>query len=267
MGKKRLRKLNLVDFILLGTVLVIIGLALLPGGLNRLFPDPNNAQPGVASSKNTPYFPADRGKSSAEILKTAPQTDLVKALRNLPEGPWEHRLKYQRDQYGQRWADEDGNGCDTRNDILARDLQNVKTKSGGCVVLSGSFTEPYTGDFITFRRGEKTSAAVQIDHVVALSNAWKTGAQSWDRRRRQRFANDPLNLLAVDGPSNKAKGDADAAYWLPANRGFHCQYVALQVAIKQKWKLWVTPEEKKTMAQVASVCPQQSLPTGGIPTN
>lgn len=207
-----------------------------------------------------PYFPGDQDKSADELLDSTDQTPLVQAISQLATGEWDLRTKYSRDQFGQRWADVDHNGCDTRNDILARDLSNVQLKSGSCVVLSGQFTEPYTGTFITFQRGQNTSSKVQIDHVVALSNAWKTGAQSWDTTRRQLFANDPLNLLAVDGPANQNKSDQDAASWLPSNPGFQCQYVALQVAVKLKWQLWVTEAEKRTMAQVAALCPDQTLP-------
>lgn len=204
------------------------------------------------------------GKSADQILSESVQTDLVKAVASLPEGEWESASPYQRSQFGIRWADVDRNGCDTRNDILRRDLSQVQTKAGShdCVVLSGEFTEPYTGRFQRFRKGADTSSKIQIDHVVALSNAWKTGASRWDAKAREQFANDPLNLLAVDGPANQDKQDKDAASWLPPNKGFHCQYVALQTAIKQKWQLWVTPEEKRAMAAVAASCPAQPLPAG-----
>ena len=217
------------------------------------------------SAKGAPKMTLpDWGKSADQILSESVQTDLVKAVASLPETQWESIAPYQRSQFGIRWADVDRNGCDTRNDILRRDLSKVQTKAGthGCVVLSGEFIEPYTGRFQQFRKGADTSSKIQIDHVVALSNAWKTGASRWDTKTREQFANDPLNLLAVDGPANQEKEDKDAASWLPPNQGFHCQYVALQTAIKQKWKLGVTPEEKRVMATVAASCPTQPVPTG-----
>jgi len=131
---------------------------------------------------------------------------------------------YSRAQFGQAWADVDRNGCDTRNDILARDLQNVTFKPGtrNCVVLTGDYVEPYTSRHVFFARSQNGPPAVEIDHVVALGNARQTGAQQMDPDTRLRYANDPLVLLAVDGPANQQKGDGDAATWLPANKGFRC---------------------------------------------
>jgi len=170
---------------------------------------------------------------------------------------------YSRAQFGQAWADVDRNGCDTRNDILARDLQNVVVKPGthNCVVLTGDYVEPYTGEHVFFQRGSSTSSAVEIDHVVALGNAWQTGAQLMEAGSRLRYANDPLVLLAVDGPANQQKGDGDAATWLPANKSFRCLYVARQVAIKAKYHLWLTPPEKDAMVRVLGACPEQQLPS------
>jgi len=123
----------------------------------------------------------------------------------------------------------------------------VKPGTHNCVVLTGDYLEPYTGAHVFFIRGQGTSAAVEIDHVVALSNAWQTGAQQMDPGTRLRYANDPLVLLAVDGPANQQKGDGDAATWLPANKSFRCSYVARQIAIKAKYHLWLTPPEKDAM--------------------
>lgn len=125
--------------------------------------------------------------------------------------------------------------------------------------MSGVLDDPYTGMTIQFSRQQ--SSAVQIDHVVALSDAWQKGAQQLEREARVQFANDPLNLLAVDGPANQQKGDGDAATWLPENSSFRCEYIARQVSIKQKYTLWVTKAEKQAMAQILSGCPGQVLPT------
>ncbi|UOY01912.1 HNH endonuclease family protein [Blastococcus sp. PRF04-17] len=130
------------------------------------------------------------------------------------------RTGYDRGNFGSGWVDTDRNGCDTRNDILARDLTGETFKPGtrDCVVLTGSLADPYSARTIGFQRGQDTSDDVQIDHVVALSDAWQKGAQGLDAGRRIAFANDPLNLLAVDGPLNMQKGDGDAASWLPRTR-------------------------------------------------
>lgn len=169
---------------------------------------------------------------------------------------------YARDQFGQRWADVNRNGCDTRNDILKRDLSSVvfKAKTNNCVVLSGTLIDPYSGKTINFVRGNITSMAVQIDHVVALSNAWQTGAFKLSIETRTQFANDPLNLLAVDGPLNEQKGDGDAATWLPPLKSFRCKYVARQIAVKAKYGLWITPPEKSAMKSILAKCPKEILP-------
>lgn len=174
---------------------------------------------------------------------------------------------YDRHLFGSGWVDTDRNGCDTRNDVLARDLAGETFKPGtrDCVVLTGTLADPYSGTTIAFVRGQDTSNAVQIDHVVALSDAWQKGAQGWDESRRVAFANDGLNLLAVDGPLNMQKGDGDTATWLPPNRGFRCQYVARQVAVKVGYGLWVTQAERDAMVRVLSDCPQEPLPAGGAP--
>ncbi len=189
-------------------------------------------------------------------------------LETLPVKGRAPKTGYSRDQFGAAWADVDHNGCDTRNDILARDLVHTAVKPGtrGCVIASGVLDDPYTGRVIDFRRGERTSAAVQIDHVVALSDAWQTGAQRLSASQREQLANDPLNLLAVDGPSNQQKSDADAATWLPANKAFRCQYVARQVAVKTRYALWVTRGEHDAIARVLAGCRDQRLPTASAPT-
>ena len=163
---------------------------------------------------------------------------------------------YTREQFGQRWADVNRNGCDTRNDILQRDLSKIVYKTGtrNCVVLTGTLLDPYSGKVINFVRGNVTSLAVQIDHVVALSNAWQTGAFKLSIEKRTEFANDPLNLLAVDGPLNEQKSDGDAATWLPPLKSFRCAYVSRQIAVKAKYGLWVTAPEKAAMLNILSKC-------------
>lgn len=169
---------------------------------------------------------------------------------------------YERENFGSAWADVDGNGCDTRNDILARDLTDLtySTRDKACEVRTGTFADPYTGETISFVRGNKTSSAVQIDHVIPLMDAWRKGAQSWDDETRLRFANDPLNLLASDGSANQSKGARDASAWLPPNHAFRCTYIARQIAVKAEYELWVTPSEHEAMATVLDRCPSEPLP-------
>nr|BFE87888.1 hypothetical protein GCM10020093_104890 [Planobispora longispora] len=173
------------------------------------------------------------GKSASEALKD---------LEKLPVKGRAPKTGFDRDEFGPSWADVDHNGCDTRNDILKRDLKDETFKKGtqDCVVLTGVLEDPYGGKTIEFTRGERSSMEVQIDHVVALSDAWQKGAQQLSAAERRELANDPLNLLAVDGPLNNQKGDADAATWLPPRRAYRCPYVSRQISVKLKYELWVT---------------------------
>lgn len=168
---------------------------------------------------------------------------------------------YARSLFSDGWGNI--NGCDTRNFILKRDLTSITWRTGeNCLVATGVLQDPYTGRRIDFVRGVRTSLAVQIDHVVAVSDAWQKGAQQLSSQSRYAFYNDPLNLLAVDGPSNESKGDGDAATWLPPNKGYRCAYVARQVAVKAKYRLWVTSAEKDAIARVLATCPKQTIPAG-----
>lgn len=163
---------------------------------------------------------------------------------------------YTRAQFGQTWADVNRNGCDTRNDILQRDLTNLSYRSGtrDCVVESGKLIDPYSGITINFVKGVKSSMEVQIDHVVALSNAWQTGAFKFTLEKRTQFANDPDNLLPVQGRLNSQKGDGDAATWLPPLKSYRCTYVSKQISVKAKYGLWVTAPEKAAMKNILAKC-------------
>lgn len=185
---------------------------------------------------------------------------------------------YARAEFGDAWTDSStapwsGNGLSTRDDVLSRDLTSIVCKTPApkkaaphCVVNSGILADPYTGRTIQFKRGETSSMAVQIDHVSAEADAWQKGAQQLTREERTAFANDPLNLIAVDGPTNQQKGASDAASWLPPNKKFRCSYVARQVAVKVKYHLWVTAAEKNAMTNVLTSCPGQPLPTAADAT-
>ncbi|TFI34870.1 DUF1524 domain-containing protein [Rothia dentocariosa] len=198
--------------------------------------------------------------SSAEPQETAPTgsdeaSEALRILNTLPVKGRAPKTGYSRAQFGDAWSDIDHNGCDTRNDILNRDLTAKQHKnSRGCVVISGILNDPYTGKVINFMRGKDTSEQVQIDHVVALSDAWQSGAQEISAQERLQLANDPENLLAVDGPANQQKSDSDAATWLPANASFRCSYVARQIRVKAKYHLWVKPAEKEAMINVLTPC-------------
>ena len=195
----------------------------------------------------------------AAPVKTGKVSPVIAVLNKLAVKGRAPKTGYERSLFGDGW----GNlgYCDLRNYVLNRDLTNVTWRSGkSCEVATGTLRDPYTGKTINFVRGVSTSLKVQIDHVVAVSDAWQKGAQQWNSTKRVAFYNDPLNLLAVDGPTNSAKGDSDAASWLPPNKAYRCAYVARQVAVKSKYGLWVTSAEKSTIAGILATCPTQQLP-------
>lgn len=164
---------------------------------------------------------------------------------------------YKRTEFGNGWAKI--GMCDMRNVILKRDMSHVVVNNE-CKVESGILDDPYTGKQIIFLRGNATSDDVQIDHVVALSDAWQKGAQLLTPEQRNLLANDPLELLAVDGKANQAKADGDAATWLPENKAFRCEYLARQIAVKYKYSLWITDAEKGAMKSILASCSSQLLP-------
>jgi Protein of unknown function (DUF1524) len=192
--------------------------------------------------------------TATPAVQDLPPSAAADHLAQLPVKGRAPMTGYERDQFGPAWKDIDRNGCDTRNDILARDLTSPKY-SGRCKILRGQLTDPYTGRSIAFERGQATSSAVQIDHVVALGNAWQTGAQQLSKTQREQLANDPTNLLAVDGPTNTAKSDSDAATWLPPRKTYRCTYITRQIAVKARHNLWVTAAERDTMTRILATCP------------
>jgi hypothetical protein len=200
--------------------------------------------------------------SQAATISQASEVTASTVLSTLPVKGRAAKTGYTRAQFGQTWADVDRNGCDTRNDMLKRDLTEIvfKVKTRNCVVESGVLLDRYSGETINFVRGNVTSMEVQIDHVVALSNAWQTGALKLTVIQRTALANDPLNLFAVKGRLNSQKGDGDAATWLPPLKSFRCAYVAQQIAVKAKYSLWVTAPEKDAMVRILTACPKQVLP-------
>ena len=188
----------------------------------------------------------------------APSDDALTVLNSLSVKGRAAKTGYTRAQFT-HWSDLDRNGCDARNDTLKRDLTDITYKEGtrDCKVIAGQLLDPFSGKVIIF---SPTKVVIDIDHVVALSNAWQTGAAYFDKAVRTQIANDPLNLLAVDSKLNRQKGDGDAATWLPPSKSFRCAYVARQVAVKAKYKLWVSEPEKVAITKILSSCAGQKLP-------
>lgn len=218
------------------------------------------APPRVETTYNAPA-------TASEVSTPTPPADLIRAAREalsrLPIQGRAPKTGYDRDQFGQAWSDDvtvagGHNGCDTRNDILSRDLDEVEYKPGTrqCVVLHGVLHDPYSGEAIEFVRGINTSVLVQIDHVVALSDAWQKGAQQLNEDERRNFANDPLNLQATSEYLNQQKGDGDAATWQPPNKGYRCEYAARQIVVKDTYHLWVTQAEHDALIRELGRCPE-----------
>lgn len=190
----------------------------------------------VASSSSTPT-----GKISAAL-------EVAKSLKVRGRSP---STDYSRESFGSAWKDVDHNGCDTRNDILQRDFTTsiLKSGTGNCKVIGGTWTDPYSNESYTFTQAP---SGAQIDHVVALKNAWQMGADLWTDQMRVEFANDPLNLQVTIASLNRQKSDSNAASWLPPYKPGRCSFIARQVAVKAKWKLYVTESEKEVILSILS---------------
>lgn len=163
-------------------------------------------------------------------------------------------IKYDRSgMFGNDWAyDFDGNGCKTRDDILARDLTDVARDK--CQVNSGVLNDPYTGKTIDFRRGPATSGKVQIDHIIPLGWATKQGALDWTQEEREAFANDPINLRAMDGPQNGSKSDQGPGSWMPPNAAFHCDYAQSWVTVASTYGLSMNAADAAKIESVLASC-------------
>jgi Protein of unknown function (DUF1524) len=180
-------------------------------------------------------------------------------LDRLPVKGWDRFTDFARYRFGEAWSDDVNvefghNGCNTRDDILRRDLADLVVRPGTCYAQSGVLHDPYTGQTIAFMRGPQTSDAVQIDHLVSLSDAWYKGAREWHDQRRRDFANDPRNLLAVGAQVNFDKAFRDATAWLPPDAAFRCEFVARQIDVKATYGLWLSRNEKRAMKDVLARC-------------
>ena len=219
--------------------------------------------PTSSTSATAPTTTANDSLDNAPNTPAAPAPNpALEQLNALPVKGRAPKTDYEREQFGQAWSDDvtvefGHNGCDTRNDILRRDLVDITLKENthDCVVLTGTLHDPYSGTEISFQRGQGTSELVQIDHIVPLADAWQKGAQEWSPEKRRDFANDPRNLLAVDGPLNQQKSAGDAATWLPPNNGYRCSYAQRIIDVKSTYGLWVTEAERDALAGLLAACP------------
>lgn len=235
-----------------------------------------NSTPQVAQNAQTttaqPSQSSPTQNSSVEDSAPIPSTQAAggtsRVLIQLTELAIKGRAPktgYDRDLFGSAWSDVDRNGCDTRNDILKRDITNpvFRIGTGNCVVETGDFFDPYTNSQFVFVKSNSGST-IEIDHIVSLSDAWQKGAQQWNSQTRKEFANDPLNLVATSRSANRQKSDSDAASWLPPNKSIRCAFIARQVAVKSAYQLWVTQAEYDAMFRILESCPEQPLANAGV---
>ena len=232
------------------TVLIVLTVAGVVAGawMNDRLRHPKDAAAAPTSAPTSSAAPPSPEYATARRLLDA-----------LPVKGWDRVQDFRRYRFGERWSDDvdvefGHNGCNTRDDVLRRDLVDIRLRGGTCLVQRGTLHDPYTGEVIEFVRGPESSETVQIDHLVSLADAWYKGARAWDDSRRRDFANDPLNLLAVSGPANFDKAFRDAAGWLPPNVGYRCEFVARQVTVKTTYRLWVSANEKAAMRKVLRSC-------------
>jgi hypothetical protein len=219
--------------------LVAIAVAVGAGGCGEL--------PAIGVPTPTPTAPSKSDVvPPAQVTAAKAQLAKLTVARARPGG-------YQRTRdFGPAWSvDVDRNGCGTRDDILRRDLRDVRLR-GRCTVVAGVLADPYTGRTVTFAKAD--ADAVQVDHVVALAAAWALGARDWRQDQRERFANDPLNLLATTAAANQGKGDDTPAEWLP-RQGYRCAYAVRWVQVSARYRLAVTPADRATLTALLAGCP------------
>ncbi|MFE0421522.1 HNH endonuclease family protein [Streptomyces sp. NPDC058953] len=204
-----------------------------PGAVSPLV-NPEGTRPGLG-----PVADGDRARAR----------ELIEGLGTKGRGAG---TGYERERFGRAWIDTaDGvplarNGCDTRNDLIRRDGRELRFRDGSdCVVVAMTLADPYTGKDIAWKKA--AAAEVQIDHVVPLAYAWRMGAARWPADKRERFANDALNLLPVDGAANQAKRDSGPASWLPSNKSIRCSYAVRFAQVAAEYDLPVTGPDKRTM--------------------
>jgi hypothetical protein len=181
---------------------------------------------------------------------TAGPIPLAALLERLVVAP-EHLDGYERDLFP-HWTDDDGDGCNTRYEVLLAEAVVAPTIVEGCDLFGGSWLSPYDGVAID------GAVNVQIDHLVALAEAWYSGAHAWTTPRRERFANDlgvSWALVAVSPEVNEAKAESDPAEWLPPDASAQCPYLSAWIGVKLRWSLAVDAREKRALDALVPHCP------------
>ncbi|MDQ0831470.1 hypothetical protein QF032_003314 [Streptomyces achromogenes] len=229
---------------------------LLVSGCEGLGEDGSAAGPGPAAPDGRAVSPLRNPDGTepglAPVTADADKAAARKLIEELPTKGRGPKTGYDRDKFGYAWMDTaDGvplarNGCDTRNDLMRRDGQNLRFRTGSdCVVIAMTLHDPYTGTTIDWRK--QKAAEVQIDHVVPLSYSWQMGSSRWPAAKRKRLANDVLNLIPVEGRANSAKGDSGPASWLPPDKSIRCAYAVRFAQVAVKYEMPVTAADEQAM--------------------
>lgn len=220
--------------------------------------------PTVSVAPEAPIETAEP-EAPVEVPAPAPADDVYGQaeafVASLPVTSAAPSAKYQREpQFGRAWIDVDGNGCDTRNDILKRDMVSFETFRGDCEVQTGILNDVYSGstiDFVhtnAFGKNTGDSMTVQIDHVIPLNWAWQNGAEAWSQDTRILFANDPINLKAVEGKQNSSKSDKGPSAWMPAAGSYHCTYAVDFTSVLQKYELTIPAADQQALLGTLAGC-------------
>jgi Protein of unknown function (DUF1524) len=228
-----------------------------------------SAEPALSAPPSTQpddSRPAEGSLASPQLTVTPPAPDgefppppdrARQELAQLTVAKNQGSASYQRSAFGPGWGGygyypKIPGGCEARDEVLRRDLSNVKAgDQNKCIIFSGVLHDPYTGKELPYSRYGSTQ--IQIDHVVALGAAWRTGASTWSQERRVEFANDINNMLAVDGTANNDKGSKTPDQWRPP-RDYWCPYAERWVGVKDLYRLTVTTAEKAALEQMLAAC-------------
>ena len=234
--------------VIIAVVSVVVWLLVNPASYEQIFTKVENtgAEAGIQKADSSEKAEYDKNDNKLAI-------NVLELLEVKGRAP---KTGYDREEFYSTWPSVDG--CSLRQRVIRREFGETAVLDG-CTVVAGEFDEPYTGEHKKFSTREEISRGIQIDHVVALSDAWQKGAQYMEKTVRYAMATDPLNLLAVDAAANQKKSDGDAATWLPSNKKFRCQYVARQVSVKYKYGLWVTEAEKTAIHDILVNCPNERV--------
>ncbi len=200
---------------------------------------------GVSLSDSLRDTPENYTVTEQDLGVLEEKVSSLKVRRNEKSIP-----EYSRDSLPTDWKDLDGNGCNTREDILKKYTSEYTGRFDGCKIKSGKFYDYYNGKFLRYDKSVDTGGGIQIDHIVAIGNAWISGGYKWGKDEWISYINDEEVLIPTSSKTNREKSDKDITEWKPANNSYLCTYAEKQVEIKDKYKLTVTEKEKAELKSI-----------------